>query len=348
MLKTSKKLFYTSIILLFVFVSIQMSCKKSEKECYMKSLHATTDGMRYWYDKEDGFKNVSGVPYDKLGCKNCHAKKCERCHTEKTADGKFTKKGINQELCLGCHSRAKVTFKIDKKAGNLGVHIGMGKTCTDCHSKEDVHGDCNDYDSMREPGAVKASCGDCHQKLAENRSHKLHKDKLGCNACHVSGSTTCYNCHFDRFLETGKKKGNFIIGKKKWLMLVNYDGKVTSGTVQTLVSKGEKFIAYAPYFTHSIMENARECGDCHNNKAMKLISSGKNIQVTDFKKGKIKEWEGVIPFVPEKLQWVFLDKKGDKWVKMKNDKAPITQNVGYATPLTEKQIKSLSQSYKKK
>ncbi len=346
MIKMSNLYFSIIIIFLAALISIPISCKKSEKECYMKSLHATTNGMRYWYDKEDGFKNVSNVPYDKLGCKNCHAESCERCHTEKTAEGKYTKKGISQELCLGCHSRAKVTFKIDREAGIQDVHMGMGKTCTDCHSKEDVHGDCRDYDSMRKPGAVKASCDNCHQKLAENKSHKLHKDKLECNACHVSGSATCYNCHFDKFLETGKKKGNFILGKKRWLMLVNYEGKVTSGTVQTLVSKGKKFIAYAPYFTHSIMDKGRECGDCHNNKAMKLISTGKKIQVTDYKNGKIIEWDGIIPYVPEKLQWVFLDKDGDKWVKMKNDKAPITQNVGYAAPLTKKQVESLSKIYK--
>ena len=30
---------------------------------YHKSLHATGEGMRYWYEKEDGFMQITGIPY---------------------------------------------------------------------------------------------------------------------------------------------------------------------------------------------------------------------------------------------------------------------------------------------
>ena len=182
--------------------------------------------------------------------------------------------------------------------------------------------------------------------ITKTKSHTVHGKKLHCNACHVSGSMTCYNCHFSQFLKTKKKKGNFIPGKKKWLMLVNYEGQVTSGTVQTVVYEDKKFIEYAPYFTHSVMKNARKCDCCHSNAAMKLIEKGQNVPVPKFKNNKMLEWNGVFPYVTDKLDWVFLDKVDGKWVEMKNDNPVHVQNVGLAEPLNEKQVKSLIKSYK--
>ena len=42
---------------------------------------------------------------------------------------------------------------------------------------------------------------------------------------------------FSSSLKTGSRKGNFIKGKD-WLLLVNYQGKVTAGTVMSIVSNG--------------------------------------------------------------------------------------------------------------
>ena len=74
------------------------------------------------------------------------------------------------------------------------------------------------------------------------KPHKKHKKKnIACAACHVSSTVTCVNCHFDKFLEEKKRQGNFFAGKS-WTLLVNHEGKVTTGNAQTLVSKGKKFV----------------------------------------------------------------------------------------------------------
>ena len=78
--KRNIKIWGIILILLTTVFFLFSGCKKTEKECYMMSLHATTEGMRYWYDKDDGFSKISKIPYDKLGCKNCHAQSCEKCH----------------------------------------------------------------------------------------------------------------------------------------------------------------------------------------------------------------------------------------------------------------------------
>ncbi|MGB7062623.1 MAG: hypothetical protein WBF13_09790, partial [Candidatus Zixiibacteriota bacterium] len=63
----------------------------SEKDCFfLSSLHYTAEGMRYWYDKENGgFESVCGIPYDELACKKCHTPGCDVCHKKET-DGKLS------------------------------------------------------------------------------------------------------------------------------------------------------------------------------------------------------------------------------------------------------------------
>ncbi|MBN2080120.1 MAG: hypothetical protein JW838_14220 [Spirochaetes bacterium] len=346
-MKRTGLLVTAALVLFAAIATIAAKHKMDETACYMKSLHATGAGMKYWYEKKDGFKSITGIPYEQLDCKNCHADNCEKCHSKKTAEGNYTADDVrNKELCLKCHTRAKTCFKIDTKEHKLDLHIAQGMGCSDCHGKEDVHGDCTSYKSMRDKGAVKADCTNCHSELSKNTAHVTHEKTLDCNACHVSSTLSCYNCHFDGFLATKQRKGNFIPGNKCWVMLVNHNGKVTSGNVQTLVYKGKKFIAYAPYFTHSVMKKARQCDDCHDNEAMKLLNSGKKIPVTTFANGKIDEWKGVFPLVRDELSWVFLDKKDGKWVEIKDGKEPKVQYACDAKPLTKKQIKSLSQPYK--
>ena len=63
---------------------------------------------------------------------------------------------------------------------------------------------------MREPGALKVACTSCHTTDTSIDAHMVHEDKLDCAACHVSNTLACMNCHFDSFVETGKRKGNFF------------------------------------------------------------------------------------------------------------------------------------------
>lgn len=314
---------------------------------FEKSLHYTGEGMRYCYEREDGLMGLTNIPYNKLDCKNCHIQTCDTCHASQKEKKLFysTAKAKEMNTCLNCHSRAGLTFKMGKEQGNLDVHVAKGMVCADCHKGEDVHGDGSVYKSMRAPDALKVSCTTCHK--VDNkaiRAHAVHGEKLDCAACHISNTVACMNCHFDTFLKTGSRKGIFF-PVQSWLLLINYNGKVTSGTVMSIVSNNQKFIVYAPYYTHAIQKKGKACGDCHANAAMKLIQEGKPVPMMVFKEGKIENWKGVVPTVHEKLQWVYLNKEGDNWVSLEPD-APEKVQWWYGKPLTEDQIEKLSISFK--
>lgn len=341
----------TLIILGLVTSYVVVSTAEEKQEsCFYNSLHHTGEGMRYWYEENGGFMEITGVPYKDLDCKKCHVKSCEQCHAEK--DGEICtytlKKAKDLNTCLACHSREKVTFKIGKEKGVLDVHIASGMVCTDCHSAQDVHGDGIAYHTMRDEGAVKVTCKKCHPPEDEDiRAHKVHKEKLDCAACHVANTTSCLNCHFSKFLETGKRAGNFFPPIQDWMLLVNYKGKITSGNVQTLVHEGKSFITYAPYFTHAVQLKARVCTDCHANEAVNLIAEGKSVYMAEFKDGTMISWKGVVPLVPDQLKWDFVDKDGDTWVLLKQDDKPMMQYSCYAEPLTEDQVKKMAMPFKK-
>ncbi|RLB26173.1 MAG: hypothetical protein DRG71_02810 [Deltaproteobacteria bacterium] len=317
---------------------------------YCKSLHFTAAGMRYWYEAPDGFMKLTNIPYDKLGCKHCHATSCDKCHgVEKNGKMSFSvEKTKDTNTCYTCHLRGKVSAMFDEKAGFEDVHKAAGMTCTDCHGGSDVHGKGISYDSMRSEGAVSADCTSCHKPGedfdAESKPHTVHKKKVSCEACHVRSTMTCYNCHF---IEGHKKTAFFPV--KTWTMLVNFRDKVTVGGVMGLVWKGKKFIAYVPRFTHSIDAKGRSCDDCHANKAMKLIKDGKKVPVMKFENGKVIPWQGVIPLAPDKLYFSFMEKdKNGNWYKLPDNTPVEVQFADYARPLTEKQLKNLMVSHGKK
>lgn len=321
---------------------------QAEKPCFYSSLHHTGEGMRYWYEENGGFMDITGIPYSKLDCKTCHVKSCERCHAVKDGEkcGYSLKKAKETATCLACHSREKVTFKLCKNNDTLDVHVANGMSCADCHKGDDVHGDGMAYKTMREPGAIKVACSGCHELDKTVKAHTVHNDKLDCAACHISNTTSCLNCHFDKFLEQKTRKGNFFPPCQNWTLLINYKGKVTSGNVQTLVYQKQKFIAYAPYFTHAVQAKARECGDCHDNEAVRRITAGKPVPMATFTENRMVSWKGVVPLIPDKLKWDFADKQEDQWILLKTDQKPVVQFACYAKPLTEDQLKKLQKSYK--
>jgi hypothetical protein len=203
---------------------------------------------------------------------------------------------------------------------------------------------------MRHVKGVRASCEECHVEQErespefdpDTESHSVHGDKLACAACHVQNTVSCYNCHFDSFLETGKKKGNFV-PMKDWLLLINHEGQVTSGNVQTLVYQNKKFVAYAPYFTHSISAEGRLCDDCHQNKAVQQIQNGSRVPVVGFENGQVQTWKGVVPVMKGKLDWVFLNKTESGWAPIADPAPPVEQYVGFGTPLTAEQFERMAE-----
>jgi len=346
-----RKIWITALLLLALPALVQFAATgqncKTGTTFFSQSLHHTGEGMRHWYEEPNGLMSITKIPYDKLSCKSCHVKSCDSCHGEKT-DGicsYSTEKARQMETCLKCHVRAKAAIEAGKDQGNLDVHFAAGMVCTDCHKAGDLHGDGKFRHSMRDDGAVAASCTNCHDpnELNKVRDHKVHRRvKLDCTACHVSNSMTCLNCHIDRFIETKTKKGNFLPPSQDWLLLINYKDKVTAGTVQTAVYKDKKFIAYAPYFTHSIQKEAKKCKDCHRNEATKILKKGQSIPMAQFKDGKMVSFKGVVPLVPDKLKWDFVKKVDDKWVLVDCNEPPKIQFIGHGRPLTEKQLKKMS------
>jgi hypothetical protein len=343
--KNAAKLSVFAFLIALAGVSLAFA-ENPEESFFSKSLHHTGEGMRYWYEEQGGFMDVTGIPYDKLDCKNCHVKTCDACHTQKIGETCLfsVNKAYDMDTCLACHSREGLTFRMGKEKGNLDAHIEKGMVCANCHKGEDVHGSGKAHSSMRDIGAVKVACITCHTASMEVAAHEVHEGKLDCSACHVDNTTACMNCHFDTFLETGSRKGTFF-PMQDWTLLINYNGKVTAGTAMSLVYKDKKFILYTPYFTHAVNAKAKGCGECHANPAMKLIEEGKSVPMMAFEDGKVVNWKGVAPVAPEKLEWVYLNKVGDTWAPIESDEAEKIQFVGYGTPLTEEQLESLATPY---
>lgn len=353
------------ILLAFLVLSIFLGRNlltadpQPEKSFFEKSLHHRGEGMRYWYEKDDGFIQITGVPYDELGCKNCHVKTCDSCHAEKRDEfmSFSTDKARKTETCLQCHSREALSMKFDKKAGATDVHFAADIACADCHEGEDVHGDGNEYSSMRQKGALKARCENCHTKEDSEapafdmdiQAHKVHNSSHHCSACHVQSTMACMNCHFGEFLKTGKKKGNFI-PVKDWVLLINYDGRVTSATAMTFVhrkknndnAKGEPFVVYAPYFTHSVSRKGRNCQSCHGTDASKTLSKGDALRMSTYRGGELKCLDGVVPVVPNLLKWEYLDKRDGKWVVLPTEEEVKHQMACYGTALNREQLKKLA------
>ncbi len=324
--------------------------KKDKEECFATSLHHTTRGMEHWYDAKDGFSAVTGTPYKDLGCKSCHIASCNDCHLAETENGYVYSidKARNSETCLRCHAREQATLQIDKARGVESVHMSSME-CADCHTAREVHGDGTCYKSMRAPGAMDTKCTNCHKKeggdypqIPGTNSHTVHKEKLECTACHVSNTMTCYNCHFGELKKTGKKSESFAAKAKDFLLLVKFNGKITSGTMQTLVGVDNyPFVTYVPYFTHSVTSQGRKCEQCHDTKAVNDMAAGKPYVPATTKDGKLTFNPGVVPLVPQLLDWPFLEKKNGKWVEYEPADKTMIQLGVYAEPFSKRDLEMM-------
>lgn len=352
-------LFATLAVALVLWAGMITAEPQPEKSFFEKSLHHRGEGMRYWYEKDDGFMRLTGVPYNELGCKNCHIKTCDPCHAEKKDNAMTfsTEKAKKTETCLPCHGREALSMKFDEKADATDVHFAADMTCADCHEGQDVHGDGNEYTSMRQKGALNAKCENCHTGEGDEapaftmdiNAHKKHSNTHHCAACHVQSTMACLNCHFGEFLATKKKKGNFIPAKE-WLLLINYEGKVTSGTAMTFVhkemaksdAKGEPFVVYAPYFTHSVSKKGRDCDSCHGTEPVKRMNGGNSLRMSTYKEDVLKCLNGVVPVIPNLLRWEYLDKKDGKWCVLPVDEEVKYQMACFGTELTKEQLKKMA------
>jgi hypothetical protein len=319
----------------------------AKEECfYLKSLHYTANGMDYWYSKErGGLESLTGIPYDQLSCKNCHAPGCDRCHKVKETanDCEYayyaTDQAANQALCLTCHGREKAMIRVDHSAGQEDVHIKQEMICTDCHSQREMHGDGNSYLSLKQPGAMDTACENCHDDIKPTESHTVHGDRLDCKACHVRHVVSCTNCHFDTLVEKGVRKAIPVSG---WMFLMNYRNKVTSASMQTFVTgKNKTFLMFAPHMSHSIMPKGRACDGCHGIRNAKQVKNGK-LELTWLENKKVVNRKGVIPVVDGvEYDCVYQHFVDGKWVPVDKPLKPMVQYAAFGKPLTVQQLEKM-------
>ena len=343
----SKKIWFLGLAFILVLVIVLSLSIFAQKEddvgCFFfSSLHYTNNGLKYWYSKENGgFEKITNIPIENLDCKGCHIASCDVCH-KKEKDGKFSyskKAAKDQNLCLNCHGKQKLMIEqIDKAPGELDVHFAQGMECMDCHTAKDVHGDGVDYSTLCEPGAIEAQCENCHEEISSGDSHKIHQDKLDCSACHTRRIITCYSCHFEKLI---KEKKSVSIPITDWVFLINHDGKVTSGNIQSVVYQGNTFVSYSPFFSHSVMKEGRKCDECHASDIVKRMKEEK-LKPVYFENGEVKSEKGVIPLVDGKLEFLFFDYQDGKWVPLKGASSPVIRFTPYGKPITKEQFEKLS------
>ena len=307
---------------------------------FFTSLHYTSRGMGYWYDAEQGgLETVSGIPYDSLSCKHCHATGCSDCHEGE--EGMTGEIAGQMETCLKCHSREKNIMAVDEAAGNLDVHIAAGMVCVDCHSSREIHGDGVEWKSMKEPGAMDTQCENCHETVTESRSHTVHGDKLDCKACHERHVLSCTNCHFDTFLETGSK---VAMPKSGWMFLMNYKGKVCSANMQNYVVNGNSTLQmFAPAHTHSVQREGRDCDECHGNASVMSVQNDGEVNLTWVESGEVKKVSGVVPVkAGVKYNFVYHSYDDGTWTPIESVEEPVIHFAGFGDPLTDAQMAMLA------
>jgi len=328
------------------------------------SLHATREGKRTWYKKENGgFENITNIPVENVNCLKCHPgtkadgtvidpatynPDCYDCHNFSTGTQ------VPDDICLKCHSRQKNEKTLYP---GVDVHFAKGFTCMTCHTKKEMHGDGTRYNSWLDPGATEVKCEKCHSPLASNTAHNIHSAKVHCTACHAKTVITCYNCHFESELQAKIKRPYGVL--RDFVLLVRRmpDDKVYSGTIMTLKYQNQTFVTIAPYRSHIIMpkDSTRKCSECHNNANVQTYNQTGQIYVVkwDTTQKKLINAKGVIPVPPNwktALKFDFVDYTGrvdsatdpTKWVFLKSGADLMQELSTYVAPLTSEQMAKLS------
>ncbi len=365
-------------LLLFLILSLLIPTLILAQGNFDTSLHGTRVGKTTWYEADDGFMQLTGVPMDSLPCLDCHATTfangdtvdaatyepgCPDCHDFSQGTT------VAQTTCLGCHGRQGSEIGLSKSTNPAiadmfhDVHRDdYGMICTDCHTQTEMHGDGTVYTSMNEPGATETLCTNCHAEddLVKNSAHNIHNEKLYCNSCHVKTVMTCVNCHFETEVEAHKKRFYGPPPMNGFVMLVNsakHGGKVATASYQSLSYRDTTFYALGSFNGHTVTKKARDCDECHDSQNIRDYKANGEIVVTkwDDTENKLNHLKGVIPIPPDwettvKMDFVnFLgdvndpiDKPVDptKWEFLKT--GPDAQHMLFDSPLTQEQINKLA------
>jgi len=289
---------------------------------FSSSLHKARLGFDHAYNKQNGgMENITNIPSAQLSCKQCHSVTglyadgtpidsdtytpiCQDCHNFQNG---LT---VSEDACLNCHQRQKRERELYP---GMDVHLAEGLTCLSCHSKEELHGDdAIAYSSLKESGAIKVKCTNCHAQLSNNASHNRHLGKVDCSACHAVSVYSCGGCHFETFTASGQ--GRFNNEFKDYRLLVKKDGLVKLGTLVTQSYNGKTNYMISSTHSHIIKRNAISCSDCHRgmgqvNVAIKEYNDTGSITLVKWNAGtkKTEILNAVIPIPGDWRQSLKID-----------------------------------------
>lgn len=318
------------------------------------SLHGTAKGMAYWYNQPNGYGAQIGVSYAGLGCGGCHAYNsaltgtssttpCLACHPASEADPAVANyDAVNYDKCLACHGRqaAEVAMNLPD------VHRTNGMNCGSCHNATEIHGG-TDKNSFLQ--TITTTCEDCHKTggtapvPSATISHNTHNSKLACQTCHMTGSVTCYNCHFNDEITAMKKTAYKRFAD--WTFLGNFRGKVYPMNFQSVEYNGQTFNAWGPFTGHNITAAGKTCSACHGNGIMEQYAATGAIKVTwwDAATRTIQHVSGVIPVPADyatSLRFDYVTKLTDgTWRFVET--GPDRSQMLFGTPLTADQMAKL-------
>jgi len=269
---------------------------------------------------------------------------CLACHPASATNPQVVNYSVvSQAQCLKCHSRQAAEI-----AMNLpDVHRAAGMECVDCHPADQVHGTGGAEATMFD--ALNVACIDCHDDggagpaVPNTSVHTMHTSTVACQACHMSGSVTCYNCHLKD--EIVAKKKTAYARYADWLFLGNYRGKVHPLNFQSVEYEGTTFNAWGPFTGHTITRAGRMCGHCHGNANVKAVLGGQ-LAVTrwDPATATMSHATGMIP-VPKDysllLRFDYVTKNAaGAWSFVET--GPEKSQMLFATPLTAAQMARLA------
>lgn len=303
-----------------------VTCHEDIAKNFASTLHAETRGVSSKTDSiilarvNQGNTDALNQGLDK-NCNTCHVSGCGDCHVARPQfnDGGFTKGHVfykspnSLNNCMGCHGsrlEKEYTGKGDGQLYQLQADVHWSKggmQCSDCHTKDWIHGG-DKYDARYDaPNAPK--CENCHQtESAEFKAipmHAKHASRdatvfLQCQVCHAQEYNNCYSCHVALddndlpFFQTSKSEFSFKIGrnyerndKKPWDFIVVRHVPVDKDTFKFYGEGAIDNLAALPtwkYATpHSILKNTFQtqngCNSCHGDD--RLFLTGKDLEGLD-------------------------------------------------------------------
>ncbi|MFA6508208.1 MAG: cytochrome c3 family protein [Treponemataceae bacterium] len=283
------------------------TCHPGIAKNYTLSLHYTNAGMKNGVSAR--FSAEEKKSYDakvfEQSCRSCHAS-CGDCHVKSPVisgvntglmDGhRFVKKD-ESKTCALCHGGRVYPEFTGDYGGTPDVHYRSGMSCTDCHSKTQMHGDGKSYQGRRDV-ASKPTCAQCHPadaKVSEaaKEAHTTHEENVSCSACHTAtGYRNCSSCHLGEGAaatpalllgDNPRKPGQLTTLR---LIPTVRDTFKKAGIEQKNFDSLPNYWDTVPHNVKKRTDRTRDCATCHSERANfleedKLIKGGskKNLEL---------------------------------------------------------------------